>query len=141
MERDTVFDSDGIGAYLRGFLPEAVFFNGAASPVYDEAVGSKERYQNLRSQCYYLTCMDIKNGDLSVMNVRRNEVRQRLIDEFAAIKVYISEAGVVSVSGKDELKATLGSSPDISDAIMMKKYRDLIRVPAVINFEPISGII
>ena len=140
-ERDTVFDSDGIGAYLRGFLPEAVFFNGAASPVYDEAVGSKERYQNLRSQCYYLTCMDINNGDISVMNVRRNEVRQRLIDEFAAIKVYISEAGVVSVSGKDELKATLGSSPDISDAIMMKKYRDLMRVPSIESFEPISGII
>lgn len=124
-ETDTVYDSDGIGAYLRGFLPGAIFFNGAARPVYDPQVGQKEKYQNLRSQCYYLTCVDINDAALSIMNCDP-VTKQRIIDEFAAIKVYISDAGVVSVSSKDELKSTLGTSPDLSDTIMMKKYRDLV---------------
>ena len=140
-ERDTVFDSDGIGAYLRGFLPEALFFNGAAPAVYDVSVGEKEKYLNRRTQCYYLTCVDINEGKISVMNVPNTVIRQRIIDEFAAIKVYISEAGVVSVSSKEELKATLGTSPDLSDAIMMKKYRDLMRVKTIeTEMEELSGV-
>lgn len=141
LEKDTVFDSDGIGAYLRGFLPAAIFFNGAAPPVYDPLVGQKEKYLNRRSQCYYLTCMDINDGLLSIMNCD-SVTKQRIIDEFAAIKVYISESGVVSVSSKDELKSTLGTSPDLSDTIMMKKYRDLLLIKSVDEYmEEISGLI
>jgi hypothetical protein len=139
-ESDTVYDSDGIGAYLRGFLPAAIFFNGAARPIYDPQVGQKEKYMNLRSQCYYLTCMDINDAALSIMNCDP-VTKQRIIDEFAAIKVYISDGGVVSVSSKDELKSALGTSPDLSDTIMMKKYRDLILITNMEgDLESISGV-
>jgi phage terminase large subunit len=108
--------------------------------VYDPQVGQKEKYMNLRSQCYYLTCMDINDAALSIMNCDP-VTKQRIIDEFAAIKVFISEAGVVSVSSKDDLKSALGTSPDLSDTIMMKKYRDLILITEMEgDLESISGV-
>lgn len=135
------FDGDGVGGFVGGFLQGADSFNGGmpAREVYDPISGGylQENYKNLRTQCYYRSGQDCRDGKLRISDRVANKryddkmtVKQRMFYERKAIKRYKNdEDGKLRILPKQEMKLILGGndSPDIMDMIMMRKIFDLRR--------------
>lgn len=68
-ECNFTYDLQGIGQYLKGFMPEAVPFNNQAAPMAKnkkEQEGVKYLYKNLKSQCAWLFYRLVKDKGLSI---------------------------------------------------------------------------
>ena len=68
-ECNFTYDLQGIGQYLKGFMPEAVPFNNQAAPIAKnkkEQEGVKYLYKNLKSQCAWLFYRLVKDKGLSI---------------------------------------------------------------------------
>lgn len=68
-EHNFTYDLQGIGQYLKGFMPEAVPFNNQAAPMAKnkkEQEGVKYLYKNLKSQCAWLFYRLVKDRGLSI---------------------------------------------------------------------------
>lgn len=132
-----VYDADGIGGLLNGFLPGAKAFHGGARAVEtrdDSGKKAPENYANLRTQCYYRLAAKIKKGEIhvapeaaSVMFDAKTTLRQRLLRERGAIKRYKADSdGKLRILPKEEIKLKLGgSSPDVLDMLIMREVLDL----------------
>jgi len=122
-ENNIIFDSDGIGNYLKGYLPRAIPFNNNGSPIKDSS--HIMEYKNLKSQCYFNLADRINRGGIYI----KCEVnRHQLYEELKTIKnANIDKDGKLSVLPKDEVKKIIGRSPDIADAIMMREWFEVKR--------------
>lgn len=68
-ECNFTYDLQGIGQYLKGFMPEAVPFNNQAAPMAKnkkEQEGVKYLYKNLKSQCAWMFYRLVKDKGLSI---------------------------------------------------------------------------
>ena len=68
-ERNFTYDLQGIGQYLKGFMPEAVPFNNQAAPIAKnrkEQDGVKYLYKNLKSQCAWMLYRLVKDKGISI---------------------------------------------------------------------------
>lgn len=131
--RHIVYDNDGVGGFIDGFIVGAVgFVNGAKAL-------NEENYQNLKTQCFY------KSGDLvaaggiriservgSMMYDEKMTVRQRFIHERKAIKRDKADAdGKLRIIPKEQMKVFLsGESPDLMDMFMMRMLFEVKKKPA-----------
>lgn len=137
-----VYDNDGVGGFIDGFIPDAVpFLNGGSAlinphtPVKTEQGKKPDNYQNLKTQCYYLSGDNVNSGLYKVSEKVANmmyddkmTVRQRFMFERKAIKRGKPDMdGKLRIIGKDEMKTKLnGQSPDLMDMFMMKERLNLI---------------
>lgn len=128
-----VYDADGMGAYLRGYLQGATPYQGGTASVPQQ--GQKMAFQNLRSQCHYLTADAINSRS---MWISTSSYREELEPEiFACLRTSGQDAalryGVVSKNSTDPkmpgAKLRLGRSPDLFDPIPMRMYLDLAPQP------------
>lgn len=126
--RFIVYDNDGVGQMVDGFIRGAKPFNNGAAPI------NKEAYQNLKTQCYYKSSDKVNAGKYRIservanmMYDNKQTVRQRLIQERKAIKrAKVDMDGKLQIIQKDQMKSILdGDSPDLLDAFMMREYFDL----------------
>ncbi|MFB6456494.1 terminase large subunit domain-containing protein [Chitinophaga sp. Hz27] len=136
---DIVFDADGVGGFVDGFIPGAIPFHGGASVVEVEDLVSskfiKENYFNLRTQCYYRSGNRVTRGEVRIcervadmMYDDNTTVRQRFFNERKAIKKSPTNTdGKKRIIKKSEMKVILGNSesPDLTDLLMMREYKDL----------------
>ena len=122
-----VFDADGIGGYIDGFIPGAAEFHNGGRPQ------NKENYPNAKTQCYYNSAEKVANAQLyideSVFNKMFDDkmtIKQRLMYERRAIKrAKMDHDGKLQIIDKSKQKVFLnGSSPDLLDALMMRSYFD-----------------
>lgn len=118
---NVIFDNDGVGTFLGGFIPQGIpFVNGS------KAMGA-EKYEHLKAQCYYKSSDRFNNGEVrineSVYNKMYNDkqtIRQRLNFERKAIRKIVDSERVLRINKKVDQKVILrGDSPDLMDAIMM----------------------
>lgn len=135
--RHIVYDNDGVGGFIDGFIVGAkAFHNGATPMIAKNDAGKKEleNYENLKTQCYYRSGMRVRKGQMSVshevsiqMYDNRMTVRQRFIHERKAIKRDKADLdGKLKIIKKDEMKVKLnGQSPDMLDMFMMREYFEL----------------
>lgn len=123
----TIYDNDGVGAFLGGFIPQGVpFHNGA------KAIG-RDNYKNIKTQCYYKAAASMLNGGYriseSVANMRydeRHTVRQRFEYERKAIKKGEDMESKLIINPKKEQRVILnGGSPDLIDMLIMMEYFDI----------------
>lgn len=119
-----VFDSDGVGSFVDGFVVGARKFHNGSKPY------RNENYANLKTQCYYRSAKSFEEGDIYIkeevadaMYDTKMTFRQRLLYERKAIKKYKSdEDGKIRILPKQEMKKLIsGQSPDLMDAIMMRE--------------------
>ena len=82
-----LFDNDGVGGFVDGFIHGAREFHNGGRPQ------DEENYQNLKTQCYYKSGMGVNMGlyyiephVASRMYDDRMTVKQRMIWERKAIK-------------------------------------------------------
>lgn len=131
-ERNIVFDSDGLGGFVSGFLPGAFSFKNGGRPIPRE--GDPENYEHLKAQCYYALGRRINNNGLHIHERvaskaydRDQTVMQRIMSERRAIKKYKPDHdGKLRLLPKHKQKIILsGSSPDIMDMLMMREVFEL----------------
>lgn len=134
--KDILFDNDGVGQFVDGYIEGAQEFNNGSSPLPnpDDYEGKPLAYQHLKAQCYYMSGDAVARGEYKVSeyvaNMMYNDkmtVRQRMIFERKAIKRAKADYdGKLKIIGKDEMKTKLnGDSPDLLDGWMMRGWFDL----------------
>ena len=118
--RDVIYDDDGVGNYLAGYLPGAYRFKGGKVPL--GRLGRKE-YPNLRTECYYLLRDAIRSRSIFI-NENRKAVRKIISRELSAVKAdKVDDDKKKYILKKDDIRRSLGGSPDFADCIMMSRVR------------------
>lgn len=124
-ERNIVYDNDGVGKYLKGFIRNAVAFLNGGRPL------KRQNYANLKTQCYYKSGKRVsENGIYILPEVAEKEyskgvtIKERLLQERKAIKKAKTDSdGKLYINPKEEQKVlNNGDSPDLMDGIMMREY-------------------
>ena len=122
-----IYDSDGIGAYLRGYLKTSMPFKNNGSPI--KVRGKKQNYQNLKTQCSYLLADKIQKGEMFIDEsaFSNNEDKERLVRELQLIKRdKVDQDGKLFIMSKEKVKESLrGKSPDFADAMMVRMFGEL----------------
>lgn len=128
-----VYDADGVGAFVGGeggFIKRAnPFVNGSKALAYK---GKVEKYENLKTQCYYHLADKINAGEIYLPCFK--DEQEQLIQELEQIKSRDAQNDVsLKLIKKEQVKQLLGRSPDLSDAIMMRMFFELgNRLPAML---------
>jgi len=127
-QSNIVYDADGVGAYLRGFLRNARAFKNGSKPF------RGENFFNLKTQCAYKLA-EIINDDLvyisplvASMKFDSQNVTEIFEDERRCLKrLKPDDDGKLRIITKPEMKNILGRSPDFLDALIMRAYFDVRR--------------
>jgi hypothetical protein len=105
-----LYDADGIGAYLREFIPSAIGINNGVKPTTPE-------FYNLKSQLYYMLADFINENKIYIDAPVSFEIKSRIIAELQVVKMNPDIVEKLAILPKPKIKAMIGHSPDISDAI------------------------
>jgi hypothetical protein len=123
---NTICDEDGVGGGVVDMLRCKGFVNNS-KPM--EVKGQKQNYQNLRSQCYFKLA-DYVNSNLIYLYDNHIDDRDMIVTELGLIKQKdVDKDGKLSIIPKDEIKRSIGRSPDDADCLMMRMYFELIDKP------------
>ena len=122
----TLADEDGVGGGLVDMLRCRGFVGGSTPlPVH----GERKNYLNLRSQCYFALADAVNAGRMWLRDEPPAD-RERIADELSQVKqVDADKDGKLKVTPKEEMKKSLGHSPDEADNLMMRMWFEL-RPPA-----------
>ena len=115
-----VFDADGLGNYLSGYLERAKAFHNNGS-----SINSKE-FTNIKSQCAFKLA-ELINKRMIRINCQSDEQRQAVINELGQLKqdnlnVDTQKRKLIT---KDEMKENLGHSPDYLDMLLMRMFFEI----------------
>jgi len=121
-------DEDGVGGGVVDILSGCVGFMGGSSPLPDYR-DTKQNYANLKAQCAYKLAERIQSHGACVTN-ESMEVREQLRDELANTLRRSERAGdKLALIPKDDVKRSLGRSPDLADTMIMRAYFDIPKKP------------
>lgn len=117
MHSSIVYDADGLGSFLRGYLSQAKAFNNGSSPI------KGKNYKNLKSECGYELAKKINEGGIYFdCEISKEEI----IKEFECLQSYaLDKDGKIQLLPKEKVKEIIGHSPDRLDAFMMRMYFEL----------------
>ena len=109
-----VTDSDGVGAYLSGYIKGIKTFHGNESPI-----DSKE-YNNIKSQCGFKLAELINKRQLYIIcdDVTKNNIRTEILSCLKRDNLFKDDTKKKLIS-KDQMKRDLGHSPDYFDTLLM----------------------
>ena len=127
---NVLFDADGVGQGITGWINGAVEFHNGAKALNDE------NYLNLKNQVFFKCAENIKSGlysvskEVSGLNFSRNDeqknFREELLREQRAIKRdKVDHDGKKRIQGKDKVKEILKHSPDLIEAFVYREYFNL----------------
>lgn len=130
-----VYDSDGLGNYLSGYLSGTVEFRGGASPIKTgkrvavdrngNRIDESEQYQSLKAQCAYKLAEKINNREIWVQCTpeQRERIKAELLVCLKA--AHLNPDLKRDIIKKDKMKELLNRSPDYLDALLMGMYLEL----------------
>lgn len=117
---NVIYDADGIGSKLKQYLQGAIAIHNNSAPIY------RNEYKNLSTQLGYHLAEEINTSNLYIDCYLEPKIKERVLDELQASMKRSSEVGEkLALVPKSEVKAVIGHSPDIYDAV---KYRMLFRL-------------
>lgn len=117
-----IVDEDGVGGGVVDQLPGCVGF------VNNSRALEGENFANLKSQCYFKLADIINSGGL-YFYTESIEIKEILTEELEQVKQKdLDKDGKKAVIPKEDVKKTLGRSPDISDSLMMRMYFEIKKV-------------
>jgi hypothetical protein len=118
-----VYDADGLGVFLKGYLKGARAFHNGGTPIKQQ--GHKMDYINLKSQCYFAMAERMNNNEYHIA-CDLSKYKQQIVEDLEAVKNRtLGMDGKVAVLKKQEIKEIIGRSPDFSDAMMMRELLEL----------------
>ena len=112
-----VYDADGLGSFLRGYLAGARAFNNGS-----KAIG-KNNYKNLKSQCGYEFAKIANDNQILIeCDLDKGE----LIKELECLQSYDLDKDMkIQLMPKSKIKEIIGHSPDKLDALIMRMIFEL----------------
>lgn len=118
--KNVVYDADGVGKYLIAKLREAKDFINNSRALY------QENYENLKTQCYFKLAELINEGKIKCLD---NKFYDEAVQELYEIKSRpLAEVnGKLQMVSKKDVKAVIGRSPDISDAMAFRMWFEIKR--------------
>lgn len=118
MRSNIVYDADGLGSFLRGYLSGAKPFNNGGKPLTENS-----NYKNLKSECGYTLAKKINDGLIMIdCEVPNSE----LIKEFECLQSYkLDDDGKIQLLPKAKIKELIGHSPDRLDMFIMRMYFEI----------------
>lgn len=121
-----LIDQDGVGGGLLDLLPGCIGFSGGSAPF--GVVGEKdtrEKYENLKTQCVYHAADKARNRQMAISEPSI-EVREQMAADLQQMKRRDSDKdGKLKTTKKEDIRMALGRSPDVGDTIIMRSYFDL----------------
>lgn len=118
-----IVDEDGVGGGLVDELGVKGFVNNSKAL-------NDDNYLNLKSQCYYKLAELVNAGKISIYKEIPIKIKEGLIADLEQVKRKDADKdGKLAVIGKEKIKEVLGRSPDYSDALMMRVYFEMRRMP------------
>lgn len=78
-------------------------------------------YKNLRSQCVF-TLADLVNNHKVAIKTEDTKVKEAIIEELATYQDVSKGDGKRLATMKEDVKAAIGRSPDITDTLIMRMY-------------------
>lgn len=90
-------------------------------------------YRNLRSQCVF-TLASLVNEHKIACRVGDVRIKERIIEELSLYQDVSAGDGRRMATQKEDIKALLGRSPDISDTLIMRMYFELRE-----KLDPLTG--
>lgn len=116
-----VYDADGLGSFLRGYLRGAIPFNNGAAPV--QTGKRKVNYKNLKTQCGYLLATMINKAEIFIQCEVDTETKSAIIQELECLQSYDTDNdGKIQLLPKKKIKEVIGRSPDFLDALALRIY-------------------
>ena len=128
---NVIVDEDGMGGGVVDHVNGVIGFVNGSRAIEEMSEDDQETdrysYRNLRSQCYFKLAELINENKLGVYEDISPEIRNWIIEELEAIrrKDATDNEKKLQVISKDEIKDTIGRSPDFADSLMMRCYFDL----------------
>ena len=120
LNRNFVYDNDGVGQGLSGFFKNSRAFVNNSSPV--KIKGKKQQYSNLATQCGYILCQDIRSGKYNCID---HTFREEITKELEQIKNHNFNTDEKIKIDKKKIKEILGYSPDFYDMLKMRVLFDI----------------
>lgn len=116
-----IYDADGLGSFLRGYLKGAIGFNNGGKPIKEE--GIELNYKNLKTQCIYKLAQAINRKEIYFQYNLEIETKELLLQEMECLQsANNDDDGKMQAMSKKSIKELIGRSPDILDALMMRMY-------------------
>ena len=91
---------------------------------YTKAATLTSEYANLRSQCVFTLAQLVNNHEIGC-KIDDIRLREAIIEELALYQDASKGDGKRMPTAKDDIKALLGRSPDISDTLIMRCYFEI----------------
>ena len=114
-----VYDNDGVGGFLGGWVKNGIPFINNSRPLQDE------NYANLKAQCYYHLAEKINEAEVYLKAIVDVEDREMVEMELLQVKRRDADKdGKLKIIRKEQVKQNLGYSPDWSDMLMMRSWFD-----------------
>ena len=122
-QSNIIYDADGVGGFIKGFLRTAIQFKNGSKPY------NRENYANLKTQCEFKMAESINNGEVWIQD---EEFRDKIIQELEQLKKKPTEPDQpLRTIKKDEIKQWLSHSPDFMDMIKMRWLLQIRKVARV----------
>ena len=114
---DIVYDADGLGSFLRGYLSGAYPFNNGGKPL------GGGNYKNLKSECGYEFAKIVNDNKILIdCDLDKSE----LLKELECLQSYaLDNDGKIQLMPKSKIKEIIGHSPDKLDALIMRMVFEL----------------
>lgn len=110
-----IYDSGGLGNYLQSYLKGATEFRSNETP------SDKDKFKNLRAECYYKLASLVNNAEIHVKGVTEDQ-RNEIVRELGQVKEkYPGDPEKKhAIVPKSEIQDKIGRSPDFADVLMMR---------------------
>lgn len=120
--RNIVYDAEGLGNYLRGYLPNAYPFRVLDRPKRDKTIA------NLKSECAIRLSQLVMNDEVYFKAEMTEKNKTEIAEELSVLKNAAQDKdGKIAIQRKDELKELLGRSPDYADMIIMRTVFEVLK--------------
>ncbi len=116
-----VYDADGLGTFLRGYLKGAYAFVNNGKTIDVSRV--KEEYANLNTQCTYKICDRINKDEIYICKTDKQDI---IIQELEQVKRdKMDDDKKLYLMNKKTIKENIGRSPDYKDMIIMREVFEI----------------
>lgn len=129
-----VADDDGVGGGLVDICNGIHGFTNNSTPLPNESARyeylEKQNFSNLKTQCSYIMAQKVKKHEVAIsVENPDTEFTEFLPQELGQFIIKNPENDTVKMAliPKDEMKQSLGRSPDYADAFIMRAYFTLKR--------------
>lgn len=123
-----IIDEDGIGGGVVDQLPGCTGFLNGGKPI-KHGESQLRNFTNLKTQCYFKLAELCRNREIGIDTSIPAEYKECISEELEQIKEKtIDVDNKVAVISKEEIRESLGHSPDFADMIMLRMLIEVLGV-------------